>query len=150
MSTAAAAEIRQVRMVIADGSIVEASKDVNPDLFWGVRGKSFFDTPSHTHYISGGGSNFGVVVSFVLKLHPQNPTVFAGVVSYPSTSVAQVVETMEAYRSRARGPDEAAAYALTPGPDGPVCYCVFFHNGSEKDGRALFKDFFDIGKYHER
>jgi FAD/FMN-containing dehydrogenase len=37
-------------------------------LFWAIR---------------GGGSNFGVCTEFVLKLHPQRRTVFAGIVIFP-------------------------------------------------------------------
>ena len=46
--------ILEVEMVLADGSVVVANKDENPDLYWAVR---------------GGGGNFGVVTSFLLQLH---------------------------------------------------------------------------------
>lgn len=41
--------LRAVEMVLADGSVVRASDQENPDLFWAIR---------------GAGSNFGVVASF--------------------------------------------------------------------------------------
>ena len=50
-------------LVTADGQVRQASADVNPDLFWAIR---------------GGGGNFGVVTRFDYKLHEFNPTVFGG------------------------------------------------------------------------
>lgn len=44
-----------VRIVTADGKILEASKDSNSDLFWGIR---------------GAGQNFGIITSATYALHP--------------------------------------------------------------------------------
>ncbi|MDX5437277.1 MAG: FAD-binding oxidoreductase [Pontibacter sp.] len=44
-------------MVLADGSFVKVNEEENPDLFWAIR---------------GGGGNFGVVTSFLFKLHSVN------------------------------------------------------------------------------
>ncbi|ONI88076.1 FAD-linked oxidase [Saccharothrix sp. ALI-22-I] len=55
-------------VVTADGQPVRASRDENPDLFWGLR---------------GGGGNFGVVTSFEYRLHEVGPVVLAGAVFHP-------------------------------------------------------------------
>ena len=54
-------------MVTADGSVVRATADDNPDLFWALR---------------GGGGNFGVVVALELRLLPIADVV-AGMLLWP-------------------------------------------------------------------
>jgi FAD/FMN-containing dehydrogenase len=63
-----------VQLITADGRLVTARADENPDLFWGVR---------------GGGGNFGIVTSFEFRLHPVT-TVLAGFVLYPLTRARAV------------------------------------------------------------
>ncbi|HEX3156432.1 MAG TPA: FAD-binding oxidoreductase, partial [Candidatus Angelobacter sp.] len=49
-------------LVTAEGSLVHANAQENPDLFWALR---------------GGGGNFGVVTEFQVKLHPLTSVVLA-------------------------------------------------------------------------
>ena len=53
-----------VEIVIADGSILTASKTENPDLFWAIR---------------GAGSKFGIVTSFTYQAHEQKEDVWGGI-----------------------------------------------------------------------
>jgi FAD/FMN-containing dehydrogenase len=69
----------EVDVVLADGRFVTANQDENADLFWAVR---------------GGGGNFGVVTSFLFRLHPV-ATVNAGPTFWP---IEQAPEVMKAYQ----------------------------------------------------
>lgn len=68
--------VRAVELVTADGSLVRASADENPDLFWGVRGAS---------------SNFGIVVSLEIDLLPY-ADVFAGMLLWDASRAEDVLE----------------------------------------------------------
>ena len=57
----------EAELVLASGEQVRASADENPDLFWAIR---------------GGGGNFGVVTSFLFRLHEVG-TVVAGPTFWP-------------------------------------------------------------------
>jgi FAD/FMN-containing dehydrogenase len=69
----------EVDMGLADGRFVTATEKEHPDLFWAVR---------------GGGGNFGVVTSFLFRLHPVK-TVNAGPTFWP---LEQAPEVMKAYQ----------------------------------------------------
>jgi FAD/FMN-containing dehydrogenase len=61
-------------VVTADGRILHASADENPDLFWGIR---------------GGGGNLGVVTSFRYRLYPLDRVV-AGLIAFPMVRANEV------------------------------------------------------------
>ncbi|MGH2752209.1 MAG: FAD-binding oxidoreductase [Actinomycetota bacterium] len=63
-------------VVTAEGSIIRASRDEHPNLFWALR---------------GGGGNFGVVTSFQFALHPVGPTVTAGPVFWAADDTSEVL-----------------------------------------------------------
>lgn len=78
-------------LVTAEGRLVHASDDENPDLFWGLR---------------GGGGNFGVVTAIDYQLYPVGPEVVGGMVAWPA---AQAPGVLELYRTMC----EAAPAELT-------------------------------------
>jgi FAD/FMN-containing dehydrogenase len=59
--------LRAAELVTAEGNVVIASEEENPDLFWALR---------------GGGGNFGVVTEFEFDLHPFGPEALAGMILY--------------------------------------------------------------------
>lgn len=64
-----------VDIVVADGRLVHASPDENPDLFWAVR---------------GGGGNFGVVTSFLFQGQPVR-MVYGGPIIWPVDQAEEVL-----------------------------------------------------------
>ncbi|MNS78713.1 6-hydroxy-D-nicotine oxidase [compost metagenome] len=82
-------------IVTADGKMVHASEDDNPDLFWAIR---------------GGGGNFGVVTMFEFKLHPVGPQVYGGLVVLP---LEQGREALAKYREALKTmPQELTVWAV--------------------------------------
>jgi FAD/FMN-containing dehydrogenase len=121
----------EAEVVLADGSLARASADEHPDLFWALR---------------GGGGNFGVVTSFLFRLHEVG-TIFGGPTFWP---VEQSAEVMKAYREFLPGaPRELngffAFHIVPPGPPFPeeihlreVCGVIWCYLGSEEDAtRAM-------------
>ena len=101
------------RLVTADGRVVTASAEDNPDLYWAIR---------------GGGGNFGIAVSFDFRLHPLT-SVVAGYRLYPMTRAAEVLDV---YRdSAAAAPDDLTVYVIvTVWSDGqPVIAIVPCYSG---------------------
>ena len=91
-------------MVIADGSVVTASEDENPDLFFGIR---------------GAGSNFGVVTRFVIRLHPQRRSVYAGFFMYPPPLFESVTNVLKDWWPKTNEKEGLMAI-YTNGPDSQV------------------------------
>ncbi len=116
----------EAEMVLANGEQVRVNADEHPDLYWAIR---------------GGGGNFGVVTSFLFRLHD------VGVVAAGPTfwAVDQSPEVLSAYREFIGGaPRELNgffAYAqVPPAPPfpeelhlRPVCGVVWCYVGNEDD-----------------
>jgi FAD/FMN-containing dehydrogenase len=93
-------------VVTARGDILTASATENPDLFWAIR---------------GAGCNFGVVTEFVLRLHPQRRTVFAGIIAYPPPAIPKAVSVLGNFWDTGLSDKEVVLYAQTTDPAGNVC-----------------------------
>jgi hypothetical protein len=106
--------LESAEVVLADGSVVTASENDDPDLFWAIR---------------GGGGNFGVVTSFEYRTSPVD-TIYGGIAAHPLAAAGDVFDF---YRQFTKSlPDELTAFAgLVHAPDGsgmkivatPVCHC---------------------------
>ena len=81
-------------VVTADGRILAASAEENPDLFWAIR---------------GGGGNFGVVTSFTVVAQPVKQ-VFFGQILFAPDETAEVLRGWAAYMASA--PEELTTTAM--------------------------------------
>jgi FAD/FMN-containing dehydrogenase len=113
-------------MVIANGKVLRASADENPDLFWAIR---------------GGGGNFGIAASLEYALHQVGPIITGGVVVHP---LPRAVDALRFFRDTCESlPDEAMLCAgLQTAPDGSntkVVGLVGGHCGSLEQGEGVFR-----------
>lgn len=117
-------------VVTADGSMLHASADENPDLFWGLR---------------GGGGNLGIVTSFEYHLHERGP-ILGGLIAYPLGEARQVLAGYAHLMKDA--PDEliVGAFVLTT-PDGhPAVGIAPAYLGDDlAQGEALIDPFRKLG-----
>jgi FAD/FMN-containing dehydrogenase len=88
-------DLLEVEVVTADGRVRRASRDQEPELFWGIR---------------GAGANLGVVTRFTYRLHPVGPSVYGGLIAWP---FERAEEVMAAYRTiTSRAPRELTVFLV--------------------------------------
>jgi hypothetical protein len=126
----------EAEVVLASGERVRAAADENPDLFWAIR---------------GGGGNFGVVTSFLFRLHEVG-TVIGGPTFW---AVEQSAEVLAAYRefilAAPRELNGFFAYtSVPPAPPFPeelhgrkVCGIVWCYVGGEEEAAAAMAPLLD-------
>ena len=123
-------------VVLADGSFVTASKDQNPDLFWALR---------------GGGGNFGVVTSFMFRLHPVS-MVFAGPIAFDQKHARSIMQRYRDFLPKA--PEELGIFvglktvlSSPPFPQElwgkPICLLMCCYDGPEDKGKAALAPLLD-------
>ncbi|MGI9175581.1 MAG: FAD-binding oxidoreductase [Rhodothermales bacterium] len=123
--------VRSMEVVTADGRVVRASEQENPDLFWGLR---------------GGGGNFGVVTNFEYELYPVGPQILGGAIAWRGEEAPTVLEK---YRTLlAEAPPEMTCVAVLrkapPAPwidkavhGKPIIALFVCHTGTSEEGEAL-------------
>jgi UDP-N-acetylenolpyruvoylglucosamine reductase len=124
-------------VVTADGKVVTASATSHEDLFWALR---------------GGGGNFGVVTTFVYRLHPV-AEVYGGPIAYPVDEAEKVLRFYREYI--AESPEELGGFVgfhlAPPLPFLPeewhfknVCLAVPCWAGPIDQGEQMIKPFLDV------
>jgi FAD/FMN-containing dehydrogenase len=125
-------DLMAAEIVTADGRLVRADAESNPDLFWAIR---------------GGGGNFGVATRFQYRLHPLD-TVTGGMLVLPATpeTIASFVAAAEA------APEELSTIAnVMPAPPMPfvpeehhgrlVVLAMLVHVGPTEEGEQALAPF---------
>jgi FAD/FMN-containing dehydrogenase len=112
-------------VVTANGQVVHANTEENPELFWAIR---------------GGGGNFGIVTAFEFVAHPTTD-VFFGKISFPASEAAAVFQGWADYMRTAPGELTSIADFANPfngGPEAPIEIRVAFDGDDQRlAGRAI-------------
>jgi len=125
-------------MVTADGQLVRADVDNEPDLFWALR---------------GGGGNFGVVTALEFELHPL-PDLYAGMFAWPWERTSDVLHAWAEWVSGL--PNEMGTWArilqVPPLPDIPelvrgrsLVVVEAAYLGAEESGSELLRPLRELG-----
>ncbi len=121
----------EANVVLADGRLVKASAQENPDLFWALR---------------GGGGNFGIVSSFLFQTHPIS-TAYAGPMLWELSDTKTMMRWYRDFIETA--PDEMSGFfaflTVPPGPPFPehlhgkkMCGIVWCYTGPPDGAEAAF------------
>ncbi len=127
-----------VDIVLADGRFVTASAKENEDLFWAIR---------------GGGGNFGVVTSFLFRLHAIH-TDYAGPMLWPLDRATEVMQWYRDFITKA--PEDINGFfaflVVPPGPPFPehlhnktMCGIVWCYTGPPEKAEETFKPIRSFG-----
>jgi FAD/FMN-containing dehydrogenase len=108
-------------LVTADGRVVAADAETNPELFWGLR---------------GGGGNFGVVTTSVFRLHPVS-TVIGGPIWYRFDAAHEVLRRFA--ETMASAPDHLTCQTQLTGDENgvPVLQVIACYTGPDEDPAEL-------------
>jgi FAD/FMN-containing dehydrogenase len=114
-----------LKMVLADGRIVNASAEENPDLFWATR---------------GAGQDFGVATELVFKAYPQSDGVFGGVLYFSLDKLPAIVDFVNGFEHHSTG-NEGLFFGFDRPPlvEKTMILMILFYNGSETEALEFFQ-----------
>jgi hypothetical protein len=94
--------VLEMKVVLADGSVVKCNDRINQDLFWAMKGS---------------GGNFGIVTSFVFKCFPVQDSVYGG---FRMEGNVDLIDRINALAKISQDSDDMSfvLFLLNP-PDGP-------------------------------
>jgi FAD/FMN-containing dehydrogenase len=95
--------VRSMTVVTADGRLLNASEDENPDLFWGLR---------------GGGGNFGVVTDIEYALYDIGPEIVGGAMAWRAERAPEVLAKFRTLMNDAP-PEVTCVVSLRKAPPAP-------------------------------
>ncbi|KAI1459593.1 FAD-binding domain-containing protein [Annulohypoxylon moriforme] len=124
--------LRSVRLITADGDIVEASDHINSDLFWGIR---------------GAGANFGIITSATYQLHKavNNAQCFTADAIFPVSMTNAYFDVLQSFEDKIP-PELAIATTYHWGVDSNATQILatFIYSGPESEARQIIAPFLDL------
>ncbi|KAM0547802.1 hypothetical protein ACHAPJ_010263 [Fusarium lateritium] len=82
--------VREIEVVLADGTVAQASISKNPDLFWAMR---------------GAGASFGIATQYTFQTMPEPETVLSYVFNFTSNDPANLKKAVKAYHKIVQDPN---------------------------------------------
>ncbi|HEY4130237.1 MAG TPA: FAD-binding oxidoreductase [Gemmatimonadaceae bacterium] len=124
--------VQQVRVMLADCSVVVASRDVNSDLFWAIRG--------------GTGGNFGVLLDITYNL-VQLGDLWGACYQWSQADAPAVLVQLQANYMRTGAPSTLGYQcAVSPVTGQTSLMMMSMFNGTRADGLALLQPVLTIGQ----
>ncbi|KAK2462596.1 hypothetical protein APHAL10511_005329 [Amanita phalloides] len=114
-------------LVKPDGNVVKVTELSDSELFFGLK---------------GGFNNFGIVTQFTMNALPQ-PSIWAGTISYPPSSVSEVTKAIIKFCENSKDPKANIAFAYNL-VDGKPTVSGFVYYDGPSPPPGLFDDFLKI------
>ena len=122
--------LREVKLVTAEGKLLTANAKENPDLFWALR---------------GGGGNFGIGVSFEFNLHPYDHPITTRSITYAADQIRPVLDRYFQWAPTAPEPLFVAAVLVRNAQGAPLLSLSGNWLGDPAAADAAFKPLEGLG-----